>query len=346
MSLIFFVSSYQDTNDLSRLSIFSVIHPALAAALSSEKLRISELPKNEPLTRVEYRSSPLQGTEVRDRKVLGLELYPKNVNKTAYSGQDKAEHVKRTPVNIQSAEKNFNAPLYGLQHVSRSQRKQQTGVDLQLQNGHGWDKTLDRSSQLPALGTSPSQGRLRTELTGSIAEPEKISKQASSYSSPKPSTTKSIWNSMIDRVKRTIDARKVKTSSESLRPSEVPTGKNVVDDGYTEQELTQLVDDIMRAIQMRSEEANAHREMLKSNNRWNANGGTTDGKEDGREIMVPMRRKLLVDPVVLAAVLAKSTKKLILSKNPQPQPSTKSTSDLLANVQVKLAKVLKPYVHA
>lgn len=340
-------SLYQDPKGLSRLSFFSVIHPALVAALAPEKLQFSELPKKEPLTRVEYRSSPLKGTEVRDRKVLGLELYATAADETFYSGQDKAGHAQPLPAtlqgNIQSAKNKSKSPLYEHMGVTSEQSEQKESVDLQLQHDNGLGRTRDRYSQSPALGTSPSEGWLDPEITGSITKPERNTEQASSHLNPKLST-KGIWKSMIDGVKRTIDVLKVKTSSESSRPAEQPKDKDIVDDGYTEGELTQLVDDIMRNIQMHSEEATVHREMLKNNNRWHANGDITSGNEYGRETMVPIRNKLLVDPEVLAAVLAKSAKKLVLSKN--RQPSTKSTSDLLANIQVRLAKVLKPSAHA
>lgn len=55
----------------SKMSILSVIHPALHAAFSSEKP--SEKPvATKPLTKIEYHSLPLRGTEARDRAALGL----------------------------------------------------------------------------------------------------------------------------------------------------------------------------------------------------------------------------------------------------------------------------------
>lgn len=56
---------------ISKMSILSVIHPALHAAFSSEKP--SEKPvATKPLTKIEYHSLPLRGTEARDRAALGL----------------------------------------------------------------------------------------------------------------------------------------------------------------------------------------------------------------------------------------------------------------------------------
>lgn len=58
--------------DKTRLSIFSVIHPALHAAFAAERASDRPAPPLEPLTKVEYHSSPLRGTEARDRAAIGL----------------------------------------------------------------------------------------------------------------------------------------------------------------------------------------------------------------------------------------------------------------------------------
>lgn len=328
------------------MSIFSVIHPALAAALTPDRAHPVKLPAKGPLSKIEYRSSPLKGTETRDRLSLGLypgaslaplkpaiENGPKHTLSTHSTVQVNQSysplHVRQSPFtstapsDSPSAAKTYNQldpNTFQSQSGRHSPRAQSPSLPIGRRDNHHSESTQEEAPQ--------PQTALRHS---SFSQPQLDSQPIAALKS----LTTSLWSSIAEHVKKAVNAVIPTKDTKPLSAVQSPTSnRDVAEIGYTEEELNALIDDMMREIQSRSEDAQAHQEMLRKNNRWSVNDDTGGGP------LVNMRTQVLVDPEVVAQALASSARKLILSKH--PRPSREATLELLRAAQVKLVEVLRP----
>lgn len=316
-----------------RISIFSVIHPVLAAALTPDKPALPKLPLKGPISRVEYKSSPLRGTESRDREALGLSaesaplpftssqqsLNPREFEQISDQNQRQASEISSAH-GQQSFMDNGEAPHDKYRTVSSStSASPQLSPPVPKQNEYtSYERVRHFETDL-----SPQQENTKPSRSTNI------NRQVSALQN----SSRKFWSSVIDNIRQTIE--KLKAPAEArLPPLRGADTRHKIqkDDGYTEKDLDMMINDIMREIQMRSEDAEAYRKMLKDNNRWSANDDIGSGP-------LMLQSRLLVDPKIVAEALAHSAKKLVLSK--YPQPSRETTIELLRAVQIKLAELLQ-----
>lgn len=391
------VSTAQAQKTLSRMNIFSVIHPALAAALSSDKNqgKHRELPPKQRILGVDYHSGPLRGTEERDRTALGL-AGQKSIETMHARRREKSddtvhgvEAVHNFQPDVLQAKEEYGAgeeagfktntsPRDKLWKEERNRAKR----DEELLSAEGHNAKINQMGhQYNPPGSEESRTYLTSE-TGSNPEwsraPDKdmdsteyLQNQLKERSKPDTSdrgrlnenenmkasnrsVNRTFWGQVVDHVRNTVDnlvgnkmERDSKQVTKEMEEKERYTKKeghekkgqhmlsgSMEAEGYTEADLNTMIDDMMREIQMRSEDAQAHREMLKNNNRWSANDDT------GSTDLLMVRTKVLVSPDVVAEALTHSIRKMITSKH--PQKSRQATIDLLKAVQVKLLDMVGP----
>lgn len=318
-----------------------MIHPALAAALTPEKMELSALPEKEPITRVEYRSIPLRGTEPRDASALGLKLEPKRTRSrlSAKTGTDINEQDVRTL----SGHERIVADHLSSALTEREKENMDVTKDvsyrepmLSMLNSERAKSITQASAQANAV-TPRYHQRNKTPLTPLTQQ--NVSVEQTGPGIATNSSKSGFWQGIFHMIKGSIHggARK-KDNIEYENPES--SDKTTPESPYTEKDVNQMVSDIMHSIQLHGDEADAHREMLKSGKRW------SDGDEvmqrtqhlDNDDILL-MRTKVLIDPETLAEALSVSAQKILLSK--RMELPNDSESNMRIAVQTRLADQLR-----
>lgn len=317
---------------LPRISIFSVIQPVLAAALTPDKSMHPNLPAKVPISRVEYKSSPLKGTESRDRRALGLSADLASSGLAATQQHPSPQESTHSSFGIQ--ERMTEPPFIQPEHDFEKNDRTSSQIHLTSTNDI---LTAIPTSSAPAQSEYTSYEQIRQFETDSSQHEENNKTVSSTNANPHVSALRNsnrmFWGNVIDHIRQTIEKLKAPKETEPSLFRKAETQSKNREDVYTEEDLNTMIDNIMSEIQMRSEDAQAHRKMLKDYNRWSANDDTGGGP-------LMLQSKVLVNPEIVAEALAHSTKKLILSRH--PQPSRDATIELLRAVQVKLVELLQP----
>lgn len=147
-----------------------------------------------------------------------------------------------------------------------------------------------------------------------------------------------VWNQLSSTVRQTLKRVRV-----PITPSASP-GLNDVESSssnyYSQQDVSDLIKEIMREVQMHSGEVQAHIEMLKDNGRWDPDHLTQREQEAG--VTAPflvMRTSALVPPRVLADAISTSIEKALTKSTPMPWPAV---SRFLKDVYTQLFEMLEP----
>lgn len=334
------------------MSIFSVIHPALHAAFSAERAYDKPQPPSEPLTKVEYRSTPLRGTEMRDRTAIGLS--PGAQPPRAMTASDeRTGFTAMAPIST--------LPTHSSnQYVNGNAFRDTPALRAMTPNEH----IIYASSVNAYMSPSPQQAQ-----SGEVADPTDVqpvsrgitppqtfhqSQTVENKTSETPSSSlstrsgafdavESAWRRIVSSVKNTFDSVLMPpTPSPDFYEQKVHRAAAVAGPYmYTQQDIDDLVDDIMHQIQIHQGDMKMHRDMLKNYGHWDPHDLTKRERETGViPPMLVMRTSVLVSPDVLADAVTASTKKLLLSKA-TPLPWS-VTSRLLVDVHSRLANLLEP----
>ena len=322
---------------MSRLSILSVIPPALAAALAPEKVRNPESKSNARLKDIEYVSGPLRGTETRDREALGIsepdDTHPSTIPQAAripepqlYDTHPNARLLKKADLNHIT-----HANPENLSPVGGEEKKAASAIDI---DDAFYNKKYEVQSPDPIPADSPPLGKARSQLRRS---------QMEQVTDPAEKTTKAhtgFLKAIFDGLKDTFHSIRHANASPTPSPSSVPRNATM-DDEYTEDDVDDLLGDIMRVIQLRQEEvrlvpeSSRKRSTLKPESDPESNA---ESKKSGPILMI--RTKVLVSPHVVADAIMQSTRNMFASK--PNQYSWKTTSKLMTEVQAKLSSILEP----
>lgn len=336
--------SSQQSKSKSRSSIFSVIHPALHAAFAERNFE-KPIPPVEPLTKVEYQSSPLRGTETRDRNAVGLPPTAQIPRATA----DSHEHIASTS--------------FASAHVERGD------TPTAKRNGaYGPVLTDGENSYASVIATylSPSPAKAYapiaaispplppddglTRFGNPVTAPNPEATPAGDYNREKSFSRKaaldaveSAWRRMVSGFRYTLDSV-LSPPTPSPDPFEQQVNRVAKNSGsyiYTQQDIDNLVSDIMHQIQLHQGEVLAHQDMLKNTGHWDPHDLSPRERDMGvTPPMLVMRTSVLVSPDVLADAVTTSTKKLLLSKANKMTWSV--ASRMLVDIHSRLADMFEP----
>lgn len=318
-----------------------MIHPALAAALTPEKMETQALPEKEPLARVEYRSIPLRGTEPRDATALGLKQDTKPTGTTLPSEQDSdsRETESQTAAREGQPQNRFNHSFSGreneFEHHSEEARDEQPELSMLASDSA---KSIPQKTTLDNVDNSQRHRQRPTPLTDTGV----IVQKKPSLDVTNNATTTGFWKGMIERIKHSINRVTIPKRIETTeRETSGGNGERIEqEDSYFESDVNQMVSNIIRKIQMRSNDARAHREMSQRGQHWSAGDKVPRQRNhlDNNDMLV-VRTKVLIDPQALAEALCESAQKFMLSK--RRKLSSQSESNLLLAVHTRLAEELR-----
>lgn len=313
-----------------------MIHPALAAALTPEKIEAQTLPEQEPISRVEYRSRPLHGTEERDRIALGLEPNPKPTTLGLAVPEKTGDTFGKGNPEFGSA---FSSAGHMLKRTTRLPQRQSLSPQRR-------SNVIPGGSHTHVVENTPRGGEFHPGAAGyprRIENPQQIAPHSKPDSvtgkadSNDNSSTSGFWQSLVAKILDTLGKRTGPVESTTV------SGKNelIVADGvYTTQDVEDMVSDIIRSIQLRTEEAQAHEDVLENAKRWSPEDETmNNNKALDREAPLVVQRKAYIDPQILVEELSNSAQKFISAK--RPALSSDRTYQFLLAVQVRLAELLK-----
>jgi len=153
---------------MKRLSIFSLIHPALAASLISEKPKALEKRAKLNLTKIIYKSSPLRGTEERDRKALGLPSQQESVKRKNVAI---SQHVTYAEPNSTSSDEK-SVPV-----LQKGTQTEHNDIES-FHNGAGMPTRLPKPPPFEALKANVSNGK-PPETNRQTSQRHKISELSS-----------------------------------------------------------------------------------------------------------------------------------------------------------------------
>lgn len=426
----------QSTKNKKRISIFSVIHPALHAAFSQEKP--SSIPPL-PLTDVNYRSFPLRGTELRDRTAIGLaasqtphHLHAAPVLSSKDMSSAMVPTIERTTtlplqsnslssasaIGTQASTSLSDMPSPAVPHALAAMHTNalshdatgsgsakpdsfattapavvatgavstdalpQHGMGASLEPASAHDAEIYASTLNGLLTPQPAEHTSDTgyalsavgdKTTGVTAGSSTTATTANVVNTPPPldaaSAFTGMWRSLVSTVRRSADAlgltRAMQQAAAAATAVTAPAplaSSTPAPRDYSEQDVTNLVNDILHEIQMQHDEMRAHRDMLANTGRWTqapvglatggsegpnvgtGGGGGSSGTESNglhaRTPMLVMRTSLLVPPDLLAEAVTTSTKRMLDARQ-RPMPWS-SASRLLTDVHMRLAQMLEP----
>lgn len=355
------------SQDKKRLSIFSAIHPALHAAFVADKDSDRRQPPTEPLTKVEYHSTPLRGTEARDRSAIGLAnaIQQEHQASEYLNSRDDAK-IPSVPAPTVSPELSQMANSLHQSRESPPDPPPTQALISQNQRESYPSGLVANTSPIPIvpyhqeMAGAPQDQSITTRSPRDIYMPPETGTKAPATLSPPPSrrdsatqhqktSMESIWNRFVTTAKRTLynflaPAGSPTPLSELVPPPTRPamlSSSTEATEQYTKQDVAEIVGDILRQIQLHQDEIRAHKEMLTNTGRWHPDHLTTREQEAGiRPPMLVMRKSMLVPSDVLADAVKTSTRKLILRK-PSPMP-TEAASRLLTDVRNQLEAIFEP----
>ncbi|CAN8076452.1 unnamed protein product [Agarophyton chilense] len=355
-----------------RLSFFSVLHPALAAALSPEKPgEKADIPRP-PLKTIEYSSGPLRGTETHDHDAL---RYPAaqskqsvlaEIQEKAHESEVKEQGERRHDAggNVGLSEsgerygegkRDFSlSPRDDFDHSLHHQpenlaKSEGIQVELNRKRSEAIEEKANLRSEPEHEDAGLEVDRLKfpdnlegTEFSAGHPSSRSLPKQGSMFNVTKAEklsgtervlrTTARYWHGFVNRVKRGVDALR------SRRHVSGEPRNEQKQDSFTEDDIQDMVNEVVREIQVRTE----GRKKPDIDHGLTASEGNRQSiaseKEKGPLLM--LRTKTVVSSDVVADAVTSAAKKMLSAKGDTLSHIT--SSRLLREVQDKLEELLQP----
>lgn len=346
-------------DDTNSLSLTNPTRP-FARVLQSEATNQLQLrPMNKP-TAVNYLSPPLRGTETRDRYALHIpsaEQKPSLGVQESNLSHEQPKQGVATDWNDphQDYVKNATHPNSAIQFQNTIRSSQDRDPPLHQYNNSqsswtGTRRIADETVQMSTTGKHHDaplpkhHDQNPVPTAASLLEETRVSRETETRSRGLIDTAKDFLSGTINFGHTMYE--NAKSSIESLvsgsKSSSLPTAEENRTDGYSEEDVKTLVNDIIREIQMRSNDMGDHAKMLENTDRWDPNDITTRERNVGTENspLLYMRTKVLVTPETLVDAVMASTEKLLSSKADKLTP--KDMPKLVKEVQIKLVHMLTP----
>lgn len=278
-----------------RISFFSIIPSAIAAALLPEKPRLAPRHQNDKLKKIEYRSSPLQGTEARDSIAIRLK-----------------------PPQLDTNDEN---------NVTRLLAKAVPNDTLEGATINNEGESMKARAQTPML-----------EQTTHVSAVE----NATNSESFESDVSFGFWSTFVRRLKQKAERvpwilHRLVPNARRAQETEFNKGSNNTENAgpsYTADDISRMVDAIIRQIQLKQDEVVEHGEMLRKTNRWSSEQGSKPFNDKFVELLNTKARIFAESPAELVGQLARSAESALGTAR-----SSLSASDLRDVVQ-KAGKVI------
>lgn len=321
-------------------SIFSAIHPALAAALSQDEKTPDKKQDKGRIQNINYSSAPLKGTEGRDRSSVGLsESMLNNQDMSPFHQRGSSIHKQTSRgSNLHTASSEDSADVSNLnmsEDLMIAKRKSSTEGNSAKQRDAYGTSDVSMSAKTESDLDSSSQEASSESVDDNTPQTKDEGKKEDIISS----TAGQIWQNLFSRVKNTMNS--LKHPKKTLNPTpKSERQENETRGEYTETDVHNMLHDIMQEIQMKNDKK-GHRRGQNSN--WNTNEVTRneDGEKSmGGETKLLMTTKILVTPKIVAEAVRTSTKNMLHLRD--QALSRTAAAKLLTEVQIKLAELLEP----
>lgn len=313
----------------------SAIHPKFSAVLLPEQSGEKSFAPSQPLTSINYRSSPLQGTEQYDREVARFKApVPNIVTNEPVKHVDSVQTQTGTFVpkqNIdearsrQSGRSGLSNAMSGSsasteQSNEENSRKPVSAESISSMQSRNERKVEDnpRQEQNRAFVVRESKNsfsgdKKEKRMESSIPEQENAKRFNDSQKEEENKTIS--WKGFLKWAKAKMSGILKKKDDRQPKYSKKEKKNNPVGLIYTENDIKHLANDIVDVIRERSYQTYKQRDDVETTGKWNEDGVPSHGYDASTNgPMYLMNAKVLITPDLVSDAVKASAEKLLISK--------------------------------